>query len=74
MPEDKPGFRSSTDFSLRPGYYVLMTDGGIAAEKGGASGPAAIGVLLKDLSTATSMRCRRRSGGRGTITWLSTEP
>ena len=31
----------------KPGFYVLKTDGGITAEQG-ASGPAAIGVVLKD--------------------------
>ncbi|MGI8513916.1 MAG: ribonuclease HI family protein [Acidimicrobiia bacterium] len=30
------------------GFYVLQTDGGITAEQGQASGPAAIGVVLKD--------------------------
>lgn len=32
----------------KPGFYVLKTDGGITAEQGQASGPAAIGVVLKD--------------------------
>ena len=31
----------------KSGFYVLKTDGGIAADEG-ASGPAAIGVVLKD--------------------------
>lgn len=31
----------------KPGFYVLKTDGGIAAEQG-ASGPASVGVVLKD--------------------------
>jgi ribonuclease HI len=39
---------TSTRTALRPGYYVLKTDGGIAADAGGASGPAAVGVVLKD--------------------------
>jgi ribonuclease HI len=30
------------------GFYVLRTDGGIAAERGQAAGPASIGVVLKD--------------------------
>jgi ribonuclease H / adenosylcobalamin/alpha-ribazole phosphatase len=36
------------DPSPKPGFYVLKTDGGITAEQGQASGPAAIGVVLKD--------------------------
>jgi ribonuclease HI len=36
------------DPTPKPGLYVLKTDGGIAAEQGEASGPAAIGVVLKD--------------------------
>lgn len=32
----------------KPGFYVLFTDGGITAEQAEASGPAAIGVVLKD--------------------------
>jgi ribonuclease H / adenosylcobalamin/alpha-ribazole phosphatase len=39
---------TSTSTKLEKGYYVLKTDGGIAAEAGGASGPAAVGVVLKD--------------------------
>jgi hypothetical protein len=36
------------DPTPKPGFYVLKTDGGIAAEQGQAAGPAAIGVVLKD--------------------------
>ena len=36
------------DPTPKPGLYVLKTDGGITAEQGQASGPAAIGVVLKD--------------------------
>jgi ribonuclease HI len=32
----------------KPGFYVLKTDGGIRAEPGQATGPASIGVVLKD--------------------------
>lgn len=32
----------------KPGFYVLKADGGITAARGQASGPAAIGVVLKD--------------------------
>lgn len=33
---------------VKPGVYVLMTDGGIATERGQSAGRAAIGVVLKD--------------------------
>jgi hypothetical protein len=33
---------------LRPGFYVVKTDGGMAADQGLASGQAAIGAVLKD--------------------------
>lgn len=36
------------DPTPKPGLYVLKTDGGITAEQGQASGPAAIGAVLKD--------------------------
>jgi ribonuclease HI len=46
MPET--GAQPGQDPTPKPGYYVLKTDGGIAAERGQAAGPAAIGVVLKD--------------------------
>ena len=43
-PETQPRTASGP----KPGFYVLKADGGITAEQGQASGPAAIGVVLKD--------------------------
>jgi ribonuclease HI len=40
--------QSSGSSALKPGFYVLKTDGGITAEGGHGSGEAAIGVVLKD--------------------------
>jgi ribonuclease HI len=40
--------QSPAGFVPKPGFYVLKTDGGIAAEQGLGSGSAAIGVVLKD--------------------------
>ena len=42
-----PKTRPREASGLKPGFYVLKTDGGITAEQG-ASGHAAIGVVLKD--------------------------
>ena len=44
----EPGVQPRQDPTPKPGLYVLKTDGGITAEQGQASGPAAIGVVLKD--------------------------
>ena len=43
-----PETRSPRGSELKPGFYVLKTDGGITAEQGVGSGLAAIGVVLKD--------------------------
>jgi ribonuclease HI len=43
----EPETPSAEGSGPKPGFYVLKTDGGITAEDG-ASGPAAIGVVLKD--------------------------
>jgi ribonuclease HI len=43
----EPETQSPKGSGLKRGFYVLNADGGIAAEQG-ASGPAAIGVVLKD--------------------------
>ena len=42
-----PGTQPREASGPTPGFYVLKTDGGIAAEEG-VAGPAAIGVVLKD--------------------------
>jgi ribonuclease HI len=47
-PERVDKAQSPSAPKLKRGFYVLKTDGGIMAEKGQASGPAAIGVVLKD--------------------------
>jgi ribonuclease H / adenosylcobalamin/alpha-ribazole phosphatase len=44
----EPGVQLRQDRTPKPGFYVLKTDGGIAAERGQAAGQAAIGVVLKD--------------------------
>ncbi len=44
----QPEPRSPNRSAPKPGFYVLKTDGGITAERGQASGQAAIGVVLKD--------------------------
>jgi ribonuclease HI len=44
----EPETQSPKGSGPKPGFYVLKTDGGITVEKGQASGPAAIGVVLKD--------------------------
>src|SRR5438477_8549432 len=44
----EPGMQPWQDPTPKRGFYVLKTDGGITAEQGQASGPAAIGVVLKD--------------------------
>jgi ribonuclease HI len=44
----KPEAQSPEGSGPKPGFYVLMTDGGITYEQGRASGQAAIGVVLKD--------------------------
>jgi ribonuclease H / adenosylcobalamin/alpha-ribazole phosphatase len=44
----EPGVQPRQDPTPKPGFYVLKTDGGITAEQGQVSGPAAIGVVLKD--------------------------
>jgi hypothetical protein len=46
----EPVMQPRQDPTPKPGFYVLKTDGGITAEQG-AAGPAAIGVVLKDIST-----------------------
>lgn len=47
-PLSDPGVQPRQNPTPKPGLYVLKTDGGITAEQGQASGPAAIGVVLKD--------------------------
>jgi ribonuclease HI len=44
----EPETQSPEGSRPKPGFYVLKADGGIAAEQGQASGPAAVGVVLKD--------------------------
>lgn len=44
----EPGTQRGKAPAPKRGFYVLKTDGGITAEQGQASGPAAIGVVLKD--------------------------
>lgn len=47
MPELETQSPTTSAPKPKPGFYVLKTDGGIAADDG-ASGQAAIGVVLKD--------------------------
>lgn len=44
----EPETQSPKGSGLKPGFYVLKTDGGITREQGQASGQAAIGVVLND--------------------------
>lgn len=44
----EPEKERAKDPEPKRGFHVLKADGGITAEQGQASGPAAIGVVLKD--------------------------